>query len=189
MSRGVKAFGIVVSLILLSVILPITVVTSPYLSNSFIQNSWGFFEDFFLSYFFQQYIFWVSSFFILLLIIFILVLIFYPKVKRTFPLSSKGGELTLNIKAIEGLVRSKLNTKNFVSEPKVTVKGTKDKIQVKVKGRLKRTSSLVGQTEVLMEGIRQELRQVLGSNEKVSIYVEYVDLDRKKQESSQPRVE
>lgn len=190
MNRGIKACGIVVSLILLSVLLPITLVTSPYMmDNPFAFSKWNFVKDTFLNYYFRQYIFWISLAFVVLLLLAILVFIFYPKVKRSFILSSEGGVLTLDKKAIEGLVRSKVNTKEFVSEPKVDVQATKNKIRVKVKGQLKRTSSLINRTEILMEEIRQELQQVLGPDEKITVEVKYDHLEKNNQGTAHPRVE
>ncbi|MGX7200187.1 alkaline shock response membrane anchor protein AmaP [Enterococcus nangangensis] len=189
MNRGMKACGIVVSVILLSVLLPIIIMTSPYLDNPFTWGRWRFIERSLLNYYFQQYLFWISLAFAILLLIAILLFIFYPRVKRSFVLTEAGGKLTLDKRALEGLVRTKVKTKEFVTEPKVDVQATKNKIKVKVKGQLKRTSSLIGRTGTLMEEIRQELQQVLGSSEKIAIEVKYVDIEKQNQVKRQPRVE
>ena len=46
------------------------------------------------------------------------------------------------------------------------LKATKNRISVKIKGKLKRTSALVGKTENLMTEIQQDLQRTLGSSEK-----------------------
>ncbi|MFR4287556.1 MAG: alkaline shock response membrane anchor protein AmaP [Enterococcus italicus] len=87
-------------------------------------------------------------------------LLFYPRVKQTFVLNNDKGQLSLDKKAIEGFVRSKLIGVGFVGNPKVRVHATKRKINVNVKGQLTRTSAHIGKTELLMEKIRSELQKI-----------------------------
>lgn len=81
----------------------------------------------------QQYIFWVAVGLAILLIIALLIVIFYPKTIGTFLLKKGDGELTLDKKAIEGMVRSHLNEDEFIHSPKVNIKATKNKIAVQLK--------------------------------------------------------
>ncbi len=121
----------------------------------------------------QQYLFWAAVVFAILVFILLLVVLFYPKSKGTFVLKQKDGTLTLDKKAIEGLVRSQLHEEEFVGSPKVKIRSTKNKINVHVKGDLKRTSSLVGKTSALMREIEQKVRNVLGTEQNIGVAVTY----------------
>ena len=145
MSKGWKIVSIIVSLIFITVLLPIVLMSNPYMQLPFGLDSRGnvvtyFFDNLFM----RQYMFWVAVVLIALFLIVILVVLFYPKTKTTFVLKEDKGALTIDKKAIEGLVRTKVNEKEFVEGPKVHVKATKNRILIKIKGRLKRTSALVG---------------------------------------------
>lgn len=117
----------------------------------------------------------------------ILVMLFYPNSQQNFTLQSDGGRLTLEKKAIEGLVRAKLSTRDFVEKPKVTVHATKNKIQVKINGQLRRTSSLINQTETLTTEIRQELQQLLGQRQ-VHVDVTFTDWQKSQPATDHSRV-
>lgn len=83
------------------------------------------------------------------------------------------GKLTIDKKAIEGLVRSHLHEEEFIHSPKVRIRSTKNRIHIHVNGDLKRTSSLVGKTGVLMQDIEEEVTRVLGTKETVRVAVTY----------------
>lgn len=189
MSRGKKAIGIILSLILLTILIPVVVSNSPYTTLPFDWYRRDFINYQPTNYIWQQYLFWVALVISILLLIFILVLVFYPKAKQSFVLSEDGGKMSIDPKAIEGLVRSHLNEKEFVSSPKVKVIATKNKIKINVKGQLKRTSSLIGRTNELMANIQQEVQHTLGSQEKVKVHMTYTNFENEKNSSTQkPRV-
>lgn len=191
MNRGLKAVGIIVSVILISVFLIVLAISSPYFSLPFGMKRTEFLLGLLSNYYFRQYLFWVALVLIAILLIFILFLIFYPKAKQTFVLKEDKGQLTLDKKAIEGFVRSKLNGVGFVPSPNVKVRATKNKIKVKVKGQLTRTSSIIGKTGTLMEEIQRELQDILGSQEKVKVDITFAKYDDEhdKNEANRSRVE
>lgn len=142
----------------------------------------------------QQYLFWVGAVLAILMLVAILVIIFYPKTTGKFTLKDNHGKLSLDKRAIEGYVRTSINKGDFMNSPKVNVKATKNKIKVKVKGNLKRTTSMIGKMDVWAAQMQDELMRVLGPNEKVVVDVKYVGFeDDQKREtaasSDQPRVE
>ncbi|OJG70412.1 hypothetical protein RV11_GL001414 [Enterococcus phoeniculicola] len=173
MSRGLKVVGIITSLVLCSVLLMVMAITSPYAEFPFGMNRGKFLVDTLSNEYVQQYLFWVAVFFIILLLVLVLGLIFYPKSKQTFYLKENGGKVSLEKKAIEGFVRSKLNETEFVESPKVSVHATKNKLKVMIKGELKRTASILNKTEAVMLEIQNELQQLLGSQEKVKVEIAY----------------
>ncbi|SET54683.1 hypothetical protein SAMN04487821_114101 [Enterococcus malodoratus] len=177
MNRGIKAIGIILSIIVMSVFLMVIAISSPYLNLPFGIRRTEFLRNSLSNDYFRQYLFWIALVFTVLLLIFILVLIFYPKVKQTFVLKEGKGRLSLDKKAIEGFVRSKTQKVGFVSSPDVKVRATKNKIKVKVKGQLNRTSAHVEKTEELMKDIQRELQEILGSREKIKVDVAYKSFD------------
>ena len=60
-----------------------------------------------------------------------------------------------------------------IDKSQVNIKATKNKIAVTVKGELKRTSSLIGKTRILMDEIEKEVKQLLGTDEQVKVSVKY----------------
>ncbi|MBF8808082.1 MAG: alkaline shock response membrane anchor protein AmaP [Enterococcus lacertideformus] len=170
MNKGTKTIGMIFSLLLLSILLLGVLINAVY-PLPMILERFRFFAV--TNYYMRQYIFWGAVGLSILLIIALLVLIFYPKTIRTFLLKKGNGELTLDKKAIEGMVRSHLHEEEFIQSQKVNIKATKNKVAVAIKGELKRTSSLIGKTGTLMEEIEKEIKQVLGIDEPVKVSVKY----------------
>lgn len=161
MNRGLKALGIVLSLLLMSVLLMAMLVTSSSVALPFpLFNRNRLLFNTFINQLLQQYLFWVALVFFIALLLLIFFFLFYPRVKQTFVLNNDKGQLSLDKKAIEGFVRSKLIGVGLVGNPKVRVHATKRKINVNVKGQLTRTSAHIGKTELLMEEIRSELQKI-----------------------------
>ncbi|KPG68722.1 alkaline shock response membrane anchor protein AmaP [Enterococcus sp. RIT-PI-f] len=189
MSKGWKIVSIIISLVFITVLLPIVLMSNPYMQLPFgLDREGNVVSYFFNNLFMRQYMFWVAAVFIILFLIVILVVLFYPKTKTTFVLKEDKGTLTIDKKAIEGLVRTKVSDKEFVEGPKVSVKATKHRLLIKIKGRLKRTSALVGKTENLMAEIQQDVQRVLGSSEKIKVEVNYANFEQKETPEN-PRVE
>lgn len=65
---------------------------------------------------------------------------------------------------------------------------TKNRIRVKIKGDLKRTSDLYGRNELLIEEIRNELKRLIGVSQKVTIDVKYQGYSEEKTNSETARV-
>ncbi|EMF0149653.1 alkaline shock response membrane anchor protein AmaP [Enterococcus hirae] len=170
MNKGTKTIGVIFSLLLLSILLFVVLISAVYPLPLMLER-FRFFTI--TNYYMQQYIFWVAVGLAILLIIALLIVIFYPKTIGTFLLKKGDGELTLDKKAIEGMVRSHLHEDEFIHSPKVNIKATKNKIAVTVKGELKRTSSLIGKTKILMDEIEKEVKQLLGTDEQVKVSVKY----------------
>lgn len=116
--------------------------------------------------------------------------VIYLKTIGNFLLKHGDGELTLDKKAIEGMVRSHLHEDEFIHSPKVNVKATKNKIAVNVKGELKRTSALIGKTGTLMKEIENEVQHILGTKEPVKVSVKYTGFEEPaKRSNDRKRVE
>ncbi|MFD1410299.1 alkaline shock response membrane anchor protein AmaP [Lapidilactobacillus gannanensis] len=184
MNRFVKALCIILSLLLAILLLIVMILGAPYLD---LQPA-HFFDSLFLNRYFWQSSFWLAASLMVLLITSLLIVLFYPKLQQQFILKSSGGQLVLEKKAIEGFIRSKLSSNDFVGQPKIKVRATKHKIRVLIKAQLKRTSSLINQTDTFRWEIQQELQQLLGIKEKVVVDVNFIDYQDHKQSVNNPRV-
>ncbi|MFD1464525.1 alkaline shock response membrane anchor protein AmaP [Lapidilactobacillus mulanensis] len=184
MNRVVKTLLIIVGLLLASALVPLIVIGAPYVGLDQVR----FLDRIFLNMYFWQYLFWIASAFAILILIGIVFVVFYPRLRHQFNLDSKGGHLVLEQKAIEGFVRSKLATKDFISKPKIKVHATKRKIRVTIDGQLKRTSSLIDRTEAFRSEIQQELQRLLGTKEQVIVNVDFNDYQTNKQTTDSTRV-
>lgn len=178
MKKGWKVLLVIISIILISTLLPVMLMNNSYFELPFGFASIRSFSE--INYFLRQYLFWSATIFILLLLILIVVILFYPKAKETFVLKEDKGTLTLKKSAIEGYVSSKLNQREFVEKPRINVHATERKIKVNVNGKLKRTSSLIGKTDVLMKEIQQELQQMLGKEKAIDVNVNFTNFDTEK---------
>lgn len=80
-----------------------------------------------------------------------------------------------------------------MDNPKVNVAATKNKIKVNVRGQLKKTSGLVGQTDRWAKNVETKIKQLVGADEKVSIKVKLQALEPTPTETTvtrtEPRVE
>lgn len=176
MSKEVKIISIMVSLILLTVLLGVALINEPYLLPEQLDD----FRFFIISnYYMQQYFFWTAIALSIAIIILLLIILFYPKSKRTFVLKHKDGKLILDKKAIEDFVLSNLSEKEFMHYPKVKVYSTNNKINIHVKGDLKRTSSLIGKTNSLIQEIKEKVEQVIGEDQNIKIGVTYNGYQKK----------
>ena len=116
----------------------------------------------------------------------------FPRRKGTFELKEEQGKLVLHRKAIEGFVRSSLQDSDFLEAPTIRVKATKRRIKVNVKGTLKRTADLIGQTEAWSKTMEERLARLVGTGHKITIDVHFEDIQsmkRPQQQQTQARVE
>lgn len=82
MNRGIKAIGILFSVLLMSVLLMVIAISSPYLTLPFGIRRNNFLMTTLSNDYFRQYLFWLALVFAVVVLIFILFLIFYPKENR-----------------------------------------------------------------------------------------------------------
>ncbi|WP_071130618.1 alkaline shock response membrane anchor protein AmaP [Enterococcus timonensis] len=137
-----------------------------------------------------SYLFWVSLIFVGLVLLSIIAILFYPRFKEQFILKNESGTLTLDRRAIEGLVRTELNQENFVDQPKVKVQATRNMINIRVAGQIKRTSQVVNHAEDWMMTVQQKVQAIVGSEQKIRVHIRFEDTERNNSlKNNHPRVE
>lgn len=189
MSKVLKTILIILSLVLLSVFLSVAAIYYFIASNPLDFSS---LQQFVLTNQYAQiYLFWVAAALAIVTVIGIFVILFYPKRVTKFNLKEDRGQLALDKRAIEGYVRTSIKQEDFMDSPKVNVSATKNKIRVHVRGQLKKTSGLVGKTDLWAQNVETMLRGLLGPEEKVSIKVKIQALEPTPVETTvtRPRVE
>ena len=140
----------------------------------------------------RQAIFWVALVLLGIMLFLFLFILLFPRRKGTFELKEEQGKLVLHRKAIEGFVRSSLQDSDFLEAPTIRVKATKRRIKVNVKGTLKRTADLIGQTEAWSKTMEERLARLVGAGHKITIDVHFEDIQsmkRPQQQQTQARVE
>ncbi|MDB1750097.1 alkaline shock response membrane anchor protein AmaP [Enterococcus avium] len=189
MNKFLKTILIIFSLVLLSIFLSVVAIYYFIASNPLDFSS---LQQFVLTnQYAQLYLFWVAAALAILTVIGIFVIIFYPKRVTKFSLKENRGELALDKRAIEGYVRTSIKQEDFMNNPKVNVAATKNRIKVNVHGQLKKTSGLIGQADQWAKNVETKLRELLGSEEKVSIKVKLQAIEPTSSEATvtRPRVE
>lgn len=189
MNKVLKTILIIFSLVLLSIFLSVVAIYYFIASNPLDFSS---LQQFVLTNEYAQlYLFWVAAALAILTVIGIFVILFYPKRVTKFVLKEQRGKLALDKRAIEGYVRTSIKQEDFMDNPKVNVAATKNKIRVNVRGQLKKTSGLVGQTDHWAKNVETKLRDLLGPEEKVSIKVKLQAFEPTPMETTvtRPRVE
>ncbi|MGP5430364.1 alkaline shock response membrane anchor protein AmaP [Enterococcus malodoratus] len=191
MNKVLKTILIIFSLVLLSIFLSVVAIYYFIASNPLDFSS---LQQFVLTNDYAQlYLFWVAAALAILTVIGIFVILFYPKRVTKFVLQEDRGKLALDKRAIEGYVRTSIKQEDFMDNPKVNVTATKNKIRVNVRGQLKKTSGLVGQTDRWAKNVETKLRELLGPEEKVSIKVKLQSFEPTPTETTltrtRPRVE
>ncbi|AMV60211.1 Hypothetical protein ADU71_0542 [Pediococcus damnosus] len=189
MNKWSKTFLIICSLVLLLLSLVIVSLTWPWgTSSAFL---YAIREFFFANYYAHMTLFWLGIAVAAASVIAIIVVLFVPHNKTTFRLKDDRGKLTIHKKAIDGVVRSMLNEKDFIGSPKVNTTATNRKIHVNVSGDIKRTSALADHMEEWSARVEERVRNLVGSdhNVKVKVKLERYQKRGNATSSGQPRVE
>lgn len=191
MNKFVKTILIILSVVLLSIFLSVVAIYYFIASNPLDFSS---LQQFVLTnHYAQLYLFWVAATLAILTVIGIFVILFYPKRVTKFVLDENRGKLAIDKRAIEGYVRTSIKQEDFMDNPKVHVTATKNKLKVNVRGQLKKTSGLIGQTDRWARNVETNLRQLIGTDEKVSIKVKFQAIEPTPTETTvtktKPRVE
>lgn len=92
----------------------------------------------------------------------------------------KKGKLQLKSSAIESYVRLIIEEHRWIDEPKVTVHTKKDKIIIDIEGDLRRTSGIVGKSELLIAQIQSDLKNLLGISKEISTEITFKDTANQK---------
>lgn len=129
--------------------------------------------------------FYLASILLIVTLISFFIVIFYPKTISSFNLEKSLGHMRITKKAIEGIVKEMLIDKQLIMHPTISVKMTKRKIKIVVKGELATSKELFIQTEHYGKELKNDLHQLIGSKVKININVKFVSFQKNQKK---PRV-
>lgn len=127
----------------------------------------------------QLIIFYLAIFLLFIVIVCFCVILFYPQKMTYFSFEKSLGSLIITKKAIEGIVKEKLQKKQLMLDPSVTAKMSRRKIKIVVKGNLIASKELYSKSDKYSEEVEEELHQLIGSDVKIYIRLKFVALKNK----------
>jgi phenylpyruvate tautomerase PptA (4-oxalocrotonate tautomerase family) len=119
----------------------------------------------------------------------LVVVIFYPNTKHSITLEDENGKLTIQKKAIEHFVLQIVRKEPFLENPSVKVVMRKKNIKVKIQGKMRKVIAVPQQQRLLIEEVTAELRQLLGTSDKLTTQVVLEDYQETKKNNDSNRVE
>lgn len=136
-----------------------------------------------------NYIFWAALILFVVALVALLVVSFWPRTRSELSLQSKGDTLALNKSAIEGVVKSVVETNDYMTNPKVSVKLHKKKFKVHLKGDIIPRTAVAEKAELLKVEVVGSLKEFVGLNYPIKFTVEVTQARKAKSQSSTARVE
>lgn len=136
-----------------------------------------------------NYIFWAALILFVVALVALLVVSFWPRTRSELLLQSKGDTLALNKSAIEGVVKSVVETNDYMTNPKVSVKLHKKKFKVHLKGDIIPRTAVAEKAELLKAEVVRSLKEFVGLNYPIKFTVEVTQARKPKSQSSTARVE
>ncbi len=135
------------------------------------------------------FLFWGSMICSIILLVLLVVVIFYPSAKHSITLEDENGKLTIQKKAIEHFVLQIVRKEPFLENPSVKVVMRKKNIKVKIQGKMRKVIAVPQQQRLLIEEVTAELRQLLGTSDKLTTQVVLEDYQETKKSNDSRRVE
>lgn len=126
----------------------------------------------------QPALFWLSAVFIVIAVTLLIVTIFYPRKSSTLTIERKNGALKIQRKAIENFVLKIVQKEPFIENPVVTAKMYKKKIRIKIAGNLRKTMSLPEKQEELINEVKNEVSNLMGTTENIDTEVRLQDYQK-----------
>lgn len=128
--------------------------------------------------------FWIAACVCVVSILWVIGVFFTSNKKLSYTFKTSKGMLTIEKNAVQGFVQSILEDYDFVGKPNVKVHLKKHTADIDVHAQLKRTSELYGKHEVIAQRIEQELADLMGVKDKITIRVRYTGYSQKTESTS-----
>ncbi|WP_321388521.1 alkaline shock response membrane anchor protein AmaP [uncultured Enterococcus sp.] len=95
------------------------------------------------------------------------------------------GELKIERKSIESYVAANLDRAQFIQQPKIKVRMTKNKIAVTILGRFKAHDGIVPSTELMIVDVKEDIQNLLGIKDRpIDVVVDFIDYAEEKKGKS-----
>lgn len=126
-------------------------------------------------------IFYLSIIFLFFALVSFFTVLFFPQKTISFFFMKSSGLLTVNKKAIEGLVNEVILNKQVIIEPMITVKMRKTKISITVRGNLSYFRDVFSKIEDCTKEIERELHQLIGEEVNINFKIKFTEYRNKSQ--------
>lgn len=128
----------------------------------------------------SQYFLWAAVVFFVIVFLAILVVMFFPRRYSEVELADNNGKLKLKKSAVEGYVKSLVQSEGLMKNPNVTANLYKKKFKVDVKGQVIPRSNIIANTEQLKKDLETGLKAFFGVEHNVDFSVKVKDVVEEK---------
>ncbi|MBL1223499.1 alkaline shock response membrane anchor protein AmaP [Enterococcus sp. BWR-S5] len=131
------------------------------------------------------YLFWASVILFVMLVGAFFAVLFLPKKEKAVIVKEEHGELKIERKSIESYVAANLDRAQFIQQPKIKVRMTKNKIAVTILGRFKAHDGIVPSTELMIVDVKEDIQNLLGIKDRpIDVVVDFIDYAEEKKKKS-----
>lgn len=128
----------------------------------------------------SQYFLWAAVVLFVIVFLAILVVMFFPRRYSEIELADNQGKLKLKKSAVEGYVKSLVQSEGLMKNPSVTANLYKKKFKVDVKGQVIPRSNVIANTEQLKHDLETGLKAFFGVEHNVDFSVKVKDVIEEK---------
>lgn len=128
----------------------------------------------------SQYFLWAAVILFVIVLVAILVVMFFPRRYSEVELADNNGKLKLKKSAVEGYVKSLVQSEGLMKNPTVTANLYKKKFKVDVKGQVVPRSNVIANTEQLKKDLETGLKAFFGIEHDVDFNVKVKDVVEEK---------
>ncbi|CAM2803980.1 membrane protein [Streptococcus acidominimus] len=182
MAKGLKIIYSLIGLVLLTILAYVIVLNQRVLrlpALAWLPVSWR--PNFWFREALAQYFLWVSVILFIVVLVGILVIIFFPRRYSEVELADNQGKLKLKKSAVEGYVKSLVESEGLMKNPRVTANLYKKKFKVDVKGQVVPRTNVIANTEQLKKDLETGLKAFFGVEHDVDFAVKVKDVVEERQ--------
>lgn len=181
MAKGLKIFYSLIGLVLLTILGNVIVLNQRFLDlQAFSWLPVDYRPTVFFREILAQYLLWAATILFVLVLVAILVILFFPRRYSEVELQDKQGKLKLKKSAVEGYVKSLVESESLMKNPKVTAHLYKKKFKVDVKGQVVPRTKVIANTEQLKKDVETGLKAFFGIEHDVDFSVKVKDVVEEK---------
>lgn len=177
MSKGLKVLYSIIGLILLTVLGNAIFLNQRFLSLPYLDwiptqfKTGGVWREIL-----SQYFLWAAIVLFVITLVAILVIMFFPRRYSEVELADNNGKLKLKKSAVEGYVKSLVQSEGLMKDPNVTANLYKKKFKVDVKGQVIPRSNVIENTQQLQRDLETGLKAFFGVDHNVDFNVKVKDV-------------
>lgn len=135
------------------------------------------------NFYWQQVMFWSALSLAIIFALACLITLFRPTLLKGYTWHDQRNELTIDKKAIEGFIRSSIQSEQVLVDPKIKIALKRRKVVIKVRGKVVDPLALVPSEQEWAQKLSDNLQALLGIEQPKKIIMK---IDRIEEKSVQP---